>query len=268
MTTNTDGSVTMTDADLNLLRDKVRMEERGKLATRIDQLEATEIAYHEMKARLTTLEAETVPLREEVETLRKSVSTDKKLDVQKLIEEVRANAVASLQATTEQRISELSRQLETLTTENRRLALSSYKARRIAEEQAAGAKFILELVHGDTETEIDASITQAKQVYSKHFPSATPGQPGGQPPTSAGTTPAAAGAGASAGARGPSPVAIPAAGDAAAPAPVGGEGRGIAETVAELRAKHDLAGYAKVRADLKRAAAEEHAMTGTNIVTR
>lgn len=260
--------VTVNDEELKQLREMVRQEERSKLATRLNQLEATETEHHNMKARFVQTDAELLQAKEEARVLRESVKTDKSLDVQKLIEEVRSTTVRGLQASTEQRMTELSQQLAAVQAENKRLAVTSFKARRISEEQAAGNKFIVELIGGDTEVEIEQSITRAKEVYSKHFPSAVHGQPSATAGTSTGTNGSATAASAAGGANGPRPVATPATGDAAAPAPVGGDGRGVADLIGDIREKGDRSAFAANRAALKKAVAAEFAGTGANVMTR
>lgn len=269
MTTPNDKIITLTEDEGKALRESIRAEEKAKLSTRIHALETMEVEHQNLKSRFVALENENAgltqqigQLNKDVDDLRKAVPQDgKKVDIQKIIEEVRQATIAQVSQGTTQQINELTAKLTRMESESAQLRLENYRAKRLAEEQAKGSKFIAELVNGNSEVEIEQSITKAQEVYSRHFPSGAVTAP----PT---TVVPAAGASAS-GAKGPTPVATPAVGDAAAHTPAGESGRSIQEVLRDVRAKGDPKAYAEQRRDLKAAAKEEFSNTvGANLMTR
>lgn len=183
---------TYTEEDLNVLRERIRTEERGKLRTRIEEMEAQLAALPKLSQERDTLKQNIAELTTKFESLKASVKQEASgapvVDIPKLIEEVTAKARERANAETAERLTRLETDLRRSNEEIAKSKLEQYRARRIADEQAKGNKLICELVKGNTAEEIEASITEAQDAFKRYMVPNTPATP--PPATPAPATPA------------------------------------------------------------------------------
>jgi len=205
--------ITLTQDEINHIKETTRQEERSKLQSRLEKAANLEEKVQLLEANKQQVTQERNTLQTNLETLTASIKSDTNtVDIPKLVQEVTVAARTKTEAEIKDRMIALEDRLKAIDTENGQLKLDNYRSGRLAQEKDAGNKFIAELVTGNSQDEIEASLLKAKETYVQYF--------------GAGTTPPPATAPVKIG---PSPVVEPAAqGHAqaapAAPLPAGKEG--------------------------------------------
>jgi len=261
---DTPPTVTVTDAELNAIREKIRMEERGKLQTKLDQLETAQQKISELSdqllalqtqstgstAKVTELEASLAQATQEFDALKTSVSgEDNTVDVAALIREVNDTADQRFAGEYRDRLAAMETRLQASETHAASLAVDNYRQARIAEERGKGTKFIAELVTGSNKEDIEKSILGAVEVYKVNFPATI----------DTATTPSPQSVHATA-QPGAAPVTAAADGGAAHAEPSApGAQEGIAEIATKLTGKRGSKLYEENRDALLEAATAEHA---------
>ena len=148
--------------DLNAIHaqiEKARMEERTKVREELTNLSNLNKSFSE---KVTKLETENRELSGKLSALEKAQGANGEVDVSKLISEVAAQTEAKMASV----ISELKSQVTDLGSKSRLASLEVYRRDAIA--KAGGeAQLITALVTGNSEEEIDASISVAKDEYQK-----------------------------------------------------------------------------------------------------
>jgi Skp family chaperone for outer membrane proteins len=190
-------ATTYTEAQFTEAVERARTEERSKIAT---ELEAARKEVTTLTEKLASQTTELSTLRNTAETLQKSVKTDGKIDVSKLIEEVSDRVARTASSAAASKMAELETRVATLSQELKAKQLSEFRAKAISDAGGVDA-LIPELVRGNTEEEITASVTESKTIFdktkAKFAPTTAPVLPGNEAKPGA-TTPAAPAAGATA----------------------------------------------------------------------
>jgi len=188
--------------DLNQIRERIRMEERSKLQGKLDKLEASQQDVINLQQKVSQSDAEVTALKSELakskqalESLQSSVNTENEVDLAKLVREVNDKAAERFKAETHDRMQALENNVKNMQSENGKLRVENYKQRRITDETTKGTKFILELVVGNTEAEIEQSLQNAIAKHREYFgtsaqaPVVSNGNPAPTVPAAPGVTP-------------------------------------------------------------------------------
>lgn len=157
-----DGGITL--ADHNAALDKVRREEKEKL---YGDLQAARKQVETLSASVQKLESEKANLQTIVDSTKASVTADgKSVDVAKLIAEVSERAAKAVADNAKVQITQLTSQLNDLQGQLAQTRLKETRERLIAEAGGQDA-IIPELVKGNTEEELRASIAASKEILDK-----------------------------------------------------------------------------------------------------
>lgn len=254
---------------LNQLREQIRAEERTRLSEQIEasqgrverlsqELEAARASESEVRNQLAQANDQVRQTTEELTALRESVSQqgDKPtVDIEKLVKETAQSARKEAEAAFTQQLGQVQQQLDSLNAENHALKLQQYRDQAIAIAEASGKKLVREMVTGNTNEEIDASIERAAKAYADYFGNVAPQPVVPQTVTQPVTPPAPVGA--------PAPGTHPSQ-SPAADAPAGG----TQQLVSRLKGRDGKEVYAQNREALKEAAAQQFARSGGSTVSR
>lgn len=167
--------------------EKVRKEEKDKIYA---DLQAARSQVESLTKKVTTLEGENASLKTTVDSTKASVSADgKTIDVAKLVAEVSERAAKSVAKDAQVQIEQLTSRLAEVQGQLNATKIKEIRERLIAEAGGPDA-IIPELVKGNTEEELKASITESKNILDRQkarFGVTTPA-----PAPSATTTPSVA----------------------------------------------------------------------------
>lgn len=156
-------ATTYTEAEFNAAVERARTEERTKITAELDTARAE---VKTLTDKLATQGTELTTLKNTAETLQKAVKTDGNIDVSKLIEEVSERVAKSASNASATKVTELETRVTTLTQELKKKELSEFRTKAIA--AAGGTEALIpELVQGNTEEEINASVTRSKNIFDQ-----------------------------------------------------------------------------------------------------
>lgn len=143
--------------------EKARKEEKDKLYPQIEALTGDKT---NLTSTVTTLQAEVATLKGQIEAFGKVKNGANEVNIPELIANVAALAKKEAAAVYEQQLAAINTEVTTVKTQHRKLTLEQYTAKKIAE---AGGESVLvsQLINGNSEAEIDASIAQSKAAYDK-----------------------------------------------------------------------------------------------------
>lgn len=197
----------ITQADLTTAVEAARKEEKDKLYGEIETLKAQNAKFSSDKLavdqQLATLTQEHATLKATAETLVKAKKSDGTIDVQKLIEEVTDRVAKGAETSYSKTVTELQNQVSALNGQLKSRELKEVRERLIVD--AGGVDSLIpELVQGNTEEEIKASVASSKAIFDRAKSRFSPNT--AQPPAG---TPSA-----------PAPISQPATAPAIAPLPL------------------------------------------------
>lgn len=156
-------ATTYTEAQFTEAVERARTEERSKITT---ELETARAENKTLTDKLAAQGIELTTLKNTAETLQKAVKTDGNIDVSKLIEEVSERVAKSASNASATKVTELETRVTTLTQELKKKELSEFRTKAIA--AAGGTEALIpELVQGNTEEEITASVTRSKNIFDQ-----------------------------------------------------------------------------------------------------
>lgn len=158
----------ITSEQLHAAIEKARLEEREKLRK---QLEASEAKSTKLEKDLATATGEISKLVADIEAIKKGITNDGGVDVQKVIDQTAKAVSAQVRKEYGAKLDELQSQLESERNERSRLSAEQLRADLIAKAGGSSA-LIPELVRGNTAEEIAASIENAKIIFQRTLSSA------------------------------------------------------------------------------------------------
>lgn len=246
---STAGAASVSAEDINAIRERIRMEERSKLQSKLEKLETMATENQHLTAQINEVKGQLAKTQTSFDTLQASVKKDdNSVDVAKLIREVSDKADKRYQEHFSTEIANLKATIGTMQTANQRLLVDNYRQKRMSEEQAKGTKFIRELVTGNTEAEIEQSLMDAIEKFKSYFGGSTAiAAPTPQPQTVAQP--------------GVAPVRAPVeAGNAALQPTAPGNGEGAMGIVQNLTGRAGKKLFAENREALLDAATREHSL--------
>lgn len=143
------------------------MAEQLKKAQQLsERAKALEDENATLKTKVTELTASVTQITDQLAAFKSASSADGKIDVAKAIETAVSTALARQGESLQQELADLRGQLDKEAAARAKLQLDSRRNQLIAEAGGDSA-LIVDLVTGDTEEEISASIARAKEVYAK-----------------------------------------------------------------------------------------------------
>lgn len=157
-----DGFISVQDHTAAL--EKVRKDEKDKLYA---DLQAARSQVETLTQKVTALEGENTNLKTTVESTKASVSADgKTIDVAKLVSEVSERAAKSVAQNAQIQIEQLTSKLTEVQGQLNATKVKELRERLIAEAGGPDA-IIPELVKGNTEEELKASIAESKGILDR-----------------------------------------------------------------------------------------------------
>lgn len=162
--TGASDTTTYTHTQFTEAVERARTEERGRINV---ELENARKEANTLKDQITSQTTELTTLRNNVETFKKAAQANGNVDVAKLIEEVSDRVSKAATAASQSRMSELETNVTKLTQQLKTKELSEFRTKAIAD--AGGADVLIpELVRGNTEEEIRASVTESKSIFDRN----------------------------------------------------------------------------------------------------
>lgn len=144
--------------------EKVRKDEKDKLYS---DLQAARSQVDDLAKKVTALEGENATLKTTVESTKASVSADgKTIDVAKLVAEVSERAAKSVAQNAQVQIEQLTSKLTEVQGQLNATKVKELRERLISEAGGPDA-IIPELVKGNTEEELKASIAESKSILDR-----------------------------------------------------------------------------------------------------